>query len=107
MEGTYTDAERIRIKRGIHKKIVDFRDSFKEIGPPSGEGEKLSEYRYFPDTDGGPTSTLFGGEYLRINVWSDPVLTILIQNKELVESYQQYFDVLWAQAEEPNRRQLK
>lgn len=98
MEGTYTEAERLRIKRGIYKKIVDFTDSFSEVGAPTGEGEKLSEYRYLPDIEGGPTSTLFGGDYLRINVWTDPVLTILIQNKELVESYKKYFDVLWRQA---------
>ncbi|HSX42296.1 MAG TPA: hypothetical protein VLE93_03015 [Candidatus Saccharimonadales bacterium] len=101
MEGTYTEAERVRIKRGVHKKVVDFADSFKEMGAPEGEAEKLAEYRYLPDTDGGPTSTLFGGEYLRINVWGSPVLTILIQNRELVESYKKYFDVLWTQAIEP------
>lgn len=103
MEGTYTEAERVRIKRGIHKKIIDFEDSYQEIGAPAGEGEKLSEYRYLPNIKGGPTSTLFGGDYLRINVWSDPVLTILIQNKELVESYKNYFDVLWEQAQSASK----
>lgn len=98
MDGTYTEQERQRIKRGVHKKILDFKDSFEEMGAPKGEAEQLSEYRYLSSIEGGPTSTLFGGEYLRINVWSEPVLTILIQNKDLVKSYQQYFDVLWAQA---------
>jgi sugar-specific transcriptional regulator TrmB len=101
MEGTYSEQERLRVKRGIHKKILDFSDSFKEIGQPTGEAEKFSEYRYLADSEGGPTSTLFGGEYLRINVWSDPVLTILIQNKELVESYQRYFEILWERAQSP------
>ena len=99
MEGTYTEQERVRIKRGVHKKVLDFKDSHDEIGQPSGEAEGLSEYRYLPNIEGGPTSTLFGGNFLRINVWSEPVLTIRIENKELVESFRRYFDVLWEQAE--------
>lgn len=99
MEGTYGEQEKERIKRGIHKKVLDFKDSLEEMGRPSGEAEELSEYRYLANIEGGPTSTLFGGEYLRINVWSEPVLTILIQNKELVESYERYFEVLWEQAQ--------
>jgi len=97
MEGTYSEQERLRIKRGVHKKVLDFKDSYEELGQPSGDAEQLSEYRYLPNIEGGPTSTLFGGSYLRINVWSEPVLTILIENKELVESYKRYFDVLWEQ----------
>jgi sugar-specific transcriptional regulator TrmB len=106
MEGGYTKQEAERIKRGVHKKILDFADSFSETGTPSGEAEALSEYRYLPSIEGGPTSTLFGGDYLRINVWSEPVLTILIKNPELVKSYRQYFDVLWAQAVDPRKATL-
>jgi sugar-specific transcriptional regulator TrmB len=100
MEGTYSEQERLRIKRGVHKKVLDFKDSFEESGRPTGEVEELSEYRYLGNVEGGPTSTLFGGSYLRINIWSEPVLTILIENKELVESYKRYFDVLWEQGKE-------
>lgn len=98
MEGTYSEQERLRVKRGIHKKVLDFKDSFEEVGPPAGEAEELSEYRHL-EVEAGPTSTLFGGHFLRINIWSEPVLTILIENKELVESYKRYFDVLWDQAQ--------
>src|SRR5690606_20222530 len=94
MEGKYAEQEASRIERGVHKKVLDFKDSFEEMGAPRGESEALSEYRYLPEIDGGPTSTLFGGDYLRINVWSDPVLTILIKNPTLVASYRQYFEVL-------------
>lgn len=104
MEGSYGKQEVDRIKRGVHKKVLDFKDSFDEMGVPSGESEALSEYRYLPQIEGGPTSTLFGGDYLRINVWSEPVLTILIKNPTLVESYKKYFEVLWEQAVEPKQK---
>ena len=97
LEGTYSEQEKERIARGVHKKVLDFKDSFEELGAPTGDTEQLAEYRYLPDIEGGPTSTLFGGNFLRINVWSDPVLTILIENKELVESYRRYFELLWKQ----------
>ena len=95
MEGTFRASEQARIKRGVHKRVIDFNDH-NEYEDPIG-GDNLSQYRYL-DSEAGPTSTLFGGEYLRINVWSTPVLTILIKNRDLVESYKHYFETLWSVA---------
>lgn len=101
LEGGYREQELARIARGVHKRIVDFKDIYAELGAPSGELEQLTSYRYLPTTEGGPASTLFGGDYLRLNLWTEPVLTILIKNKTLVESYKRYFEVLWQQAITP------
>ncbi len=95
MEGTFRESEEERIKRGVRKRVIDFRDT-NEYDDPHPHQEALTEYRYL-SMEGGPTSTLFGGEYLRINIWSHPVLTILIKNPVLVESYKRYFELLWAQ----------
>lgn len=102
MEGTYREEEEKRIKRGVHKRVIDFKDT-REYNDPFPEDTALSQYRYLSGMEGGPTSTLFGGEYLRINIWSHPVLTILIKNKVLVESYKKYFEILWLQAEKIGR----
>ncbi len=96
LEGTYTEQEEERIARGVHKKIIDFRDTFKERGVI--KHEELTEQRILTHVDGGPISTVFGGSMIRLTVWSDPILSVIITNDELVESYRRYFTVLWHQA---------
>ncbi len=95
MGGTFRDTEEDRIQRGVKKKVIDFKDT-NEYEDPHPHQEARTEYRYL-NFEGGPTSTLFGGEYLRINIWTQPVITILIKNAVLVESYKKYFDLLWHQ----------
>lgn len=101
LDGTYRTQELERIRRGVHKQLLDFEDSFRDVGVPTGETEQLSDYRYIPGIHAGPVSTLFGGDYLRLNLWTDPVLTILIKNRTLVESYTTYFNLLWERGMRP------
>lgn len=71
--------ERVLVKEG-QKDIVKSKNSqFKYIS---------KEYFY-------PSSTVVYGNKIAILVWSEPFLTILIENKEVADSYRGYFELLW------------
>jgi len=42
-----------------------------------------------------PSSTVIYGNKTAIIVWSHPFLTILVENKEVSDSYRSYFNLLW------------
>jgi sugar-specific transcriptional regulator TrmB len=56
---------------------------------------KGSEFRYLPDDYFSPTCTVVYGNKTAIIIWSEPFLTILIENKEVARSYRNYFEILW------------
>lgn len=98
MEGSYWESERVRIRREVHKRLIGFKDVASYLESYRQDRSKLEERRYFPHQYEGPTTTIFGGNKLALLVWSNPVLSILIENKELVKSYKSYFEILWQQA---------
>ena len=56
---------------------------------------KNSEFRYISKEFMYPWSTVIYGNKTAIIVWSHPFLTILVENKEVADSYRSYFDLLW------------
>lgn len=70
--------ERVLVKKG-QKVVKSKNSSFKFI-----DAKYLS-----------PTSTLIYGDKTAIFVWSDPMIVILIENKEVSQSYKTYFEILW------------
>lgn len=69
------------------------------------EGEKViqsknSELRYTSKEYFSPTTTAVYGNKTAIVIWSEPHLTIIIENKEVADSYRSYFEMLWKIAKE-------
>ena len=56
---------------------------------------KNSEFKYISKEFMYPSSTVIYGNKTAIIVWSHPFLTILVENKEVADSYRSYFDLLW------------
>ena len=56
---------------------------------------KNSEFRYVSKEFLYPSSSVVYGSKTAIIVWSHPFLTILVENKEVADSYRSYFNLLW------------
>ena len=70
--------ERVLVQKG--KKIVK---------------SKNSRFRYVSKEYLSPTSTIVYGSKIAIMIWSEPFLVVLIENKEVADSYKNYFELLW------------
>ena len=63
-------------------------------------------YRYLPSSSFNPTPTWVYGNNVAILIW-EPFTVIRIKNRELADSYNKYFEILWKQAKEKPRALLK
>jgi sugar-specific transcriptional regulator TrmB len=64
------------------------------------KGEKIvksknSQFRYVPEDYLSPTSTVVYGDKVAILIWSEPLLVVLVENKDVADSYRSYFSLLW------------
>lgn len=78
--------ERLLSKESKRKKIV--------LTP------KNTEIRYLQDKYFSPTTTAVYGNKMAIFIWSEPVFAILVDNKDVAESFKSYFNVLWGLAKQ-------
>lgn len=82
-----------RQRRGINAKIIfDFsaRGKIKKI--PN------AEIRYLPKDFSSPAATNIYGDKVAIILWSENPIAILIHQKEIADSYRNYFNLLWKSA---------
>ena len=56
---------------------------------------KLNEYRWIPKEYSLPSSTIIYGNKTATLIWSEEPLGIMIDNKEVADSYRSYFKLLW------------
>lgn len=54
-----------------------------------------TKIKYLPDRFFSPVMTTVYGDNIAIFIWSDPLFTILIKDKNVAESFKSYFDLLW------------
>ena len=79
-----------RIKKGIPQRSIfpkKFRNQLKE--------RNLLEYRFVDDRFTNPTTTVIYGHNCLFIQWSKEPLVIKIQNKEIVKSHLNYFNMLF------------
>lgn len=84
-----------RIKKGIKLKIM-FSKNASNI-TKIFEDMALTEIRYLDPELIGPTQVMIVKDYTIIILWKENPLGIVIQNKEIADSYKKYFDYLWNQ----------
>lgn len=58
----------------------------------------FTSFRYIPDEFASPTTTFIYGANVAIIVWSSVPVATLIQSMEVAESYKNYFELLWKNA---------
>ena len=55
----------------------------------------LNEYRWIPKAYSLPSSTIIYGNKVANLLWGDTPLGIIIKSKEVADSYDSYFKLLW------------
>ncbi|MEK6886908.1 MAG: helix-turn-helix domain-containing protein [Nanoarchaeota archaeon] len=58
----------------------------------------LSEIKYLPTQFNSPTATNIYGNKVAIILWTEEPFAILINQKEIADSYRNYFELLWKMA---------
>lgn len=89
--GPYFDLwHKQRIEKEIKQKSI-FPRKFKD----KLEKKELLEYRFIDDKFTNPTTTIIYGDICLFIQWSEEPIAIKIQNKEIVKSHLNYFNMLW------------
>lgn len=71
-----------------------FDESVREVAPPI-TSKSLTKARYLPAQFASFQETVVAGDYVAINVFTEPAYSFLIKDKKVAESYKKYFELLW------------
>ena len=55
-----------------------------------------TEAIYFPNTTSSPATTTVYGNKIMFWIWSEPVLSILIESRRMADAYRKYFEILYS-----------
>ena len=58
---------------------------------------KQTNYKFLPSDLFSPISTLVYGDKIQIVIWEPSLTTLLIENRQLAQSYRKHFEILWNQ----------
>jgi sugar-specific transcriptional regulator TrmB len=82
--------DRERVKRGIHGRVLYFEDyRSKDIGG------KFLKVKFLPRGYESPTMIDICGELVLILLATDDIRCIVIKNRDIADSYRNYFELLW------------
>jgi sugar-specific transcriptional regulator TrmB len=85
----------LRIEKGVKAKILFSKDPANITKPY--EEMKLTHVKYLEPELIGPTQIMIVKDFAITVLWKENPVGIIIQNKEIAESYKKYFDYLWEQ----------
>lgn len=88
--------EKQRIKSKIRLKLL-FNETAR--GKDIAEKRRFVEIRFLPSEFSSPIPTTIYNDRVIILVWTEP-LAIVIENREVTETYKKYFDLLWGISKE-------
>ncbi|MEK6825670.1 MAG: helix-turn-helix domain-containing protein [Nanoarchaeota archaeon] len=94
LEFYFLHHEKERIQKKIKLRAL-FNSSMKNL--PIATQRKFFEARFLPDQFSSPIPILIYNNKVVSIIWSEP-LAIVIENKEVAQTYSQYFELLWKQA---------
>lgn len=81
-----------RINRGIHVKALYYESARQEKEEAK---EKLWQNRFLPDTFKSPAMVDISGNLVVILLATGTILAIVIENKDIADTYRTYFDFMW------------
>ncbi len=92
-------------KKRIQKKVVmkilyNNTKEAREKVEHRPDSLKLTRYRFMPVTVESPTATLIYGNKVVLQSWTKEPFAVMIENKEMAENQQRYFEELWKNARE-------
>ena len=93
----YATIERLRIKKGVRRKLIAFQNQKKDL-LRNDPWRKLAELRFLQQSFAVPSSTNIFKHTVAILIWSFDPIVITIESKEVAESYRHYFQALWKNA---------
>jgi len=76
-----------KIKRKIKSKVI-FAERFEFLDP-------TAEKKFLPSEDISPTTTVIYQNKVAILFWLEKPMAVVIESKEAVKEYRNYFDILW------------
>lgn len=77
-------------KKGIKERAILRREEKEKVTP-----FRRHEYRYLPKNYKVPTFFVAYGNKVAVFVWTLPYFVILIDNKEIADTYCDYFEFMW------------
>ena len=81
-------------KQKLKLKVIYNNDKFGRERGKEVEKQKYSEVKYMPKTS--PTTTYIYGEKVIVIVWEkEKLVAVMIQDKDIADSYRSYFNGLW------------
>lgn len=89
-----------RIKLNLHQKHLYDENAQRRIAYLNKM--PLTEAAYLPNAINSPATTVIYGDKVGFFIWSDPVLSILIESKRMAEMYKKYFEILYSVAIKEN-----
>ncbi|HIH10713.1 TPA: hypothetical protein HA241_00820 [Candidatus Woesearchaeota archaeon] len=92
--------ENYNLKRSHQKMIVKmiFNDDLREWSQTIKS--RLTQIRFLPQKFDSLSETMIYGSNVAIIIWTEKPIATLIKDKNLAESYKQYFQILWKEAKE-------
>ena len=93
LHGFFNYFHQRRIKKGIKYKVIYNADA-KEFGEQRKK-YKLTKVKYLQKEMNTPSVFWLFGDYVALVVFSDEPVVLLIKDKQIVESFQTYFDFIW------------
>jgi sugar-specific transcriptional regulator TrmB len=83
----------------VYKRRKELKLKVKKIADPKGKNEKMytednSEIRYLPFTSTTALEVL--GDVTMVILYSEPIITIIIRNKNVAEDYKKQLKFLWS-----------
>lgn len=90
----YAKYEGERLERKIKVKVLYYREQYEKNRKLMLE-RRLADWRVIGEDLETPAYTIIWPDSINIAIFSEPLINIEIKNKEVVEAYLNYFNLLW------------
>lgn len=94
MGKAYDKFEKARLAKKISTKLTVLESRREEMQREQGQ-RKFFSIKYLPATFKNPVDISVWGNSVMIFIFGDPVLTIIIKNEKVAQSFKKQFDDLW------------
>lgn len=77
-------------EKGMKERVI----TYKKRGVFMFDNE-VTTYRFLDTKDMNPVNTIIYGDKVALIIWGTPITTIIIENKQLAQTYREHFEYLW------------
>lgn len=91
----FAKLEKKRLEKKIKRMNISFESQRELVVKRGDQKTRLVEWRYLPESFRVPSSTNIFNDTVAILVWAEEPIVVVIESKEIAESYRSYFKALW------------